>query len=160
MRGQATIEYIMTYGWALLALIIVIGVLLFSGLLSPTYLISEECNFGNNLPCNIALFNQGSDTMLAVNMFNGFAYKIKIIRMELVTTDGYGVSSIPTNRELDSGQNFSFVASVKSPQIAEGDVKRFVGNITYVSCATEIGDSCSTTEHVVTGRITGRVIPQ
>lgn len=160
MRGQATIEYIMTYGWAILALIIVIGVLLFSGLLSPTYLVSDECAFGNNLPCDSALFNDGSDTRLALNIFNGFAYPIKIIRIQIVTSDGTGLSGLPANIELESGGNSSFIATLNSEQLGANDLKKFVGNITYVSCAPEIGDSCGTTEHVVTGRVVGKVIPQ
>ncbi|MBN1169844.1 hypothetical protein JXA56_02375 [Candidatus Micrarchaeota archaeon] len=160
MRGQAAVEYLMTYGWAILALVIVVGILLFSGLLSPTHLVSDECNFGNNLPCISALFNEGSNTRLAVNMFNGFAYPIRIVRISIVTTDGAGLSGIPTNIDIESGGNSSFIATLNSEQLGANDLKRFIGNITYVSCAPEIGDSCGTKEHVVTGRIVGKVIPQ
>ena len=34
-RGQAAMEFLMTYGWAILAAIIVIGVLAYFGVLSP-----------------------------------------------------------------------------------------------------------------------------
>ena len=68
MRGQATIEYLMTYGWAILALIIVLGVLVFSGLLSPTYLISEECNFGVKVTNTFSPWEK-ADTGLKTTVF-------------------------------------------------------------------------------------------
>lgn len=157
MKGQAAVEYLMTYGWAILALVIVVGVLITSGMLSPTYLISEECNFGNNFPCKLALYNDGG-TKLAMTFYNAFPYKVKISEIR-ISTDGSSLTGIPENQELESGSNITFIASLPI-QVEEGDVKRFVGNITYVSCASEISDECGTSEHIVTGRITGRVIPQ
>lgn len=40
-RGQAAMEFLMTYGWAILAAIIAIGVLAYFGVFSPSRYISE-----------------------------------------------------------------------------------------------------------------------
>ncbi|MBU0532796.1 hypothetical protein KKB44_04875 [Candidatus Micrarchaeota archaeon] len=161
MRGQAAVEYLTTYGWAIFALLIVIAVLFSSGILSPNYLISEECTFGTNLQCNFALFNQGASTKILLNVFNGFPYKIKIISVNIETQDGKQYfSGFPTDIELDSGGNATFDAILSGPPLGEGSVKRFVGNVTYVSCAPELGPDCTTSQHVITGRVVGRVIPQ
>ncbi len=158
MKGQAAVEYLMTYGWAILALVIVVGVIMTTGILSPTYLISEECNFGNNLPCKVAMYNEGG-TKLGVTVFNAFPYRIRITEINIRTTDGYELTGLPSNAQLESGSNTTFTADVPI-DVPEGDIKRFVGNFSYVSCASEIGEDCGTTEHVVAGRITSRVIPQ
>ena len=149
----------MTYGWAILALVIVIAVLLTSGIWSPNYLISEECGFGNNIQCNFALFNKEGSTNIQLEIFNGFAYKIKIIEIELQTRDGTQQFSGFGSDELDSGESKIFDGILSGPEVPEGVVKRFSGNITYVSCAPELG-GCTTSEHVVTGRVVGSVIPQ
>ncbi len=161
MKGQAAIEYLMTYGWAILALLIVSAVLLTSGILSPSYLVSEECSFGNNLPCNFAIYNPGSSTRLEMNIFNGYPYKIMIKEIHIQTTDGIqSFSGFDTNVEILSGANHVYSADLSGPEVPDGSAKRFVGNLTYVSCAPEIGPTCSTSEHVISGRVVGRIIPQ
>ena len=52
MKGQSAIEYLMTYGWAIAILIIILGLLFTSGLFSPSYLVNEECELGPNFPCD------------------------------------------------------------------------------------------------------------
>lgn len=161
MKGQAAIEYLMTYGWAILALLIVSAVLLTSGILSPSYLVSEECSFGNNLPCNFAIYNDGGTTKLEMNIFNGYPYKIMIKEIYLETTDGIQVfSGFDSDIEILSGADHVYSADLSGPEVPEGNAKRFVGNITYVSCAHELGPTCSTSEHVISGRVVGRIIPE
>lgn len=160
-KGQAAIEFFMTYGWAILALLIVIGVLLTSGILAPTYLISEECSFGNNFQCNFALYNEGGSTQIKLEVFNGFPYKVEVKEIELMTRDGtqqfFGFNR---NVSIDSGGSEIFEAELGGLEVPEGTIKRFQGTITYVSCAPELGTECSTSEHGVTGRVVGSVIPQ
>lgn len=161
MKGQAAIEYLMTYGWALLALVIVVAVLLSSGLFSPDYLISEECSFGNSLPCNFALFNEGPSTKVIMEIFNGYPYEIKILEIHVQTQDGTQTfTGFPSNVQLPSGASESFEAKLSGDAIPEGNTKRFIGNITYISCAPELGPECSENEHLISGRIVGRIIPQ
>jgi hypothetical protein len=161
MKGQATIEYLMTYGWAILALILIVAALLTSGILSPAFLISEECSFGNNMPCNFAIFNEDDSTQLLMTVFNGFPYKIKIIEVNIETQDGIqSFSGFPKDVEIESGADVTLNATLGGPEVSEGNVKRFKGNITYVSCAPEIGPDCSDNEHIVSGRIVGRIIPE
>jgi hypothetical protein len=131
-KGQSTVEFLMTYGWAILALIIVLGVLMSSGILTPTYLISEECGFGNNLPCNFALFNEGGSTSVVIDVFNGFPYKIEIKDIEIQTLDGnQQFTFTDSNVDVESGDIASFEGELSGKVVPEGVIKRFAGNITY-----------------------------
>ncbi len=160
-KGQVAVEYLMTYGWAILALLIVIAAIFASGILSPTYLISEECSFGNNMPCNFALFNENGETKMLMEIFNAYPYKIKIVSIQLQTEDGsQSFSGFTGNMEVRSGGSADYSATLSPPMLQEGSIKRFRGNITYVSCAPELGPECSTAEHVLSGRVVGRIIPQ
>lgn len=160
-KGQATVEFLVTYGWAILALLLVIGALLTSGLLSPSYLISEECGFGNNMPCNFALFNEAGSTRIVLEVFNGFSYKVKIKELNIRTLDGnQEFTGFDSDIEVPSGGKAPFEGTLEGHQVPEGVIKRFTGNITYVSCAPELGPDCSTNEHTLSGAVTGRLIPE
>jgi hypothetical protein len=160
-KGQAAIEYITTYGWAILVLLIVLAALFASGILSPSYLVSEECTFGNNLGCDFALFNEAGATNLNLNIHNGFPYKIKIKELKMQTQDGFQqFGSFGPEVELESGAMATFKGTLDGAVVPEGTVKKFSGNLTYVSCAPELGPDCSTLQHTLTGRVIGKIIPQ
>ena len=161
MKGQAVVEYLTTYGWAILGLLIVIAVLFSSGILSPNYLISEECSFGTSFRCDSAFFNEGQSSKMLVNIFNGFPYKVKVVKFELWSSDTHDpFTGFDGNIDLSSGSSNTFSGLFSGQQVQEGHVKRFIGNITYVSCAPENGPDCSSIEHVVTGRVVAKIIPQ
>ncbi|MBU0592036.1 hypothetical protein KKF81_01570 [Candidatus Micrarchaeota archaeon] len=160
-KAQAAIEFFVTYGWAILLLLLVTGVLFSLNVFSPDYLLSEECGFGNNLNCNFALFNDGGSSIVIIEVFNGFPHAIQITSVELHTTDSlHSFSFGPVGEVLDSGEKIELKGVLDEEAFPEGSIQRFSGNITYVSCAPEIGPECSDVEHTVTGRIVGRVIPQ
>ncbi len=160
-KGQVAVEYLMTYGWAILALLVVIAAIFASGILSPTYLISEECSFGNSLPCNFALFNENGQTKMVMEIFNAYPYKIKIVDVQIHTEDGtQSFSGFTGNVEIRSGASADYSATLDQPMLPEGSIKRFTGNLTYVSCAPELGPQCSSAEHAISGRVVGRIIPQ
>ena len=50
-KAQAAMEFLMTYGWALLVVLIVIAALAFFGLLDPNRFLPEKCELGPGLTC-------------------------------------------------------------------------------------------------------------
>ncbi len=51
-RGQAAMEFLMTYGWAILAAVIVIAVLASFGVFSPSKYVPNKCVLAAPLGCN------------------------------------------------------------------------------------------------------------
>ena len=51
-RGQAAMEFLMTYGWAILAAVIVIGVLASFGVFSPSKYVPTSCVLSAPLGCD------------------------------------------------------------------------------------------------------------
>jgi len=51
-KGQAAMEFLMTYGWAILAAVIAIGVLIYFGVFSPSRFVPETCILSAPLGCN------------------------------------------------------------------------------------------------------------
>ncbi len=50
-RGQAAMEFLMTYGWALLVVLVAIGALAFFGVLNPGQFLPASCNLFPGLGC-------------------------------------------------------------------------------------------------------------
>lgn len=164
-HGQAAIEYLMTYGWAILALAIVLVVLFSSGIFSPSYLISEECNIGPKIPCKFIFYKAGNDLKMGLSINNGFGYKIKVENLVVTLTDTNQQFTISNStKELSSGETVTFEGQINGLQIPTNTIKKAKAEITYFSCASEVNPSCDEQMaqnnegmHLLTGRIIGRV---
>lgn len=67
-RGQAAMEYLMTYGWALLVIVLVLGALLYLGVLNPQSRIQDTCNLPIGWECKVmALDGNGKLTLKITN---------------------------------------------------------------------------------------------
>ncbi len=155
MKGQSAVEYVMTYGWAILALILVTGFLLASGVLNPNYIITEECNLGSNLPCQAIVFNEDGTTKMLLRVYNGFPYEVKLNSMEVILKDtGESFGEFDSNVRLASGGEHTYESTITGPPLTAGEVKRFSAVVIYVSCAPEVSsEGCGTSEHTISGRI-------
>lgn len=51
-RGQAALEFLMTYGWAILIVLIAIGALAYFGVLNPQRLLPKSCTLAPGLSCD------------------------------------------------------------------------------------------------------------
>jgi hypothetical protein len=155
------IEYVTTYGWAILALVIIIGLLVSSGALSPTFLVSEECSLGSNLACKFALFNNNSDTKIALGLYNGFPYKVNITNVRVYDPSiGLEFSGFPKGTLVESGSSYTSNAGLGT-ELPANTVMQLYANITYEACTPEVaapGSDCSDAQHTISGKITGKVI--
>ena len=50
-KGQAAMEFMMTYGWAILAFLLIISVLAYLGFLNPNNLLPDSCGFPSDFTC-------------------------------------------------------------------------------------------------------------
>ena len=51
-KSQSALEFLTTYGWAFLIILIMIGALAYFGILSPNRLLPNRCNFGAEFGCS------------------------------------------------------------------------------------------------------------
>jgi hypothetical protein len=137
MRGQAAMEYLMTYGWALLILVVVIGVLFSMGVFNPQNYMSEECSFQPSLPCKgTSLTSKG---VLTIYLTNGLGYAVDSFTMNV---DGKESSAIIPDEDnvvilkVNLGENYK-----------PYDIYKFKPVITYV-----VGEESYTISGTVTVR--------
>ncbi len=50
-KAQAALEFLTTYGWAFLVILIMIGSLAYFGILNPSKILPNRCNFGPEFEC-------------------------------------------------------------------------------------------------------------
>jgi len=109
-KAQSSIEYLATYGWALLLMFLVIAFLVGSGVFSPSRFANEECTFQPNLPCTqyYAQAVEGrAQARISFNLTNTMGFPIAIIG---VNSDSEGVKSSCANckRYLLQGESATF----------------------------------------------------
>jgi len=66
VKSQAALEFLTTYAWAFLVILIMIGALAYFGILSPSKLLPDRCNFGSEIGC--ADFSMTGGTSGTVNL--------------------------------------------------------------------------------------------
>lgn len=175
-RGQAAMEYVITYGWALALLVVALTVLYSLGILNPARYLPQECSFPPDLNCNYYRLARESQTEydFKVGFTNGLGFKIKIKGVE-ITSDGTLGSVLnsdigwqkgdvyyifTTYPEVADGENFNLTATFRplsGPSV--GSLERLKATITYWNCdAVDCSDAGAPT-HVVSGRINANVEP-
>ena len=100
-RAQASLEFLTTYGWAFLVILIMMSALAYFGVLNPSKLLPDRCNFGAEIGCNkntMIVRNVAVDT-LTMRLANNFGVGV-VVTSARVTTDITvidGADNIPGN---------------------------------------------------------------
>jgi hypothetical protein len=66
-KAQAAMEFMITYGWAILTVIIVIGGLAYFGVITPFDMLPEKCSFQINMNCVDYQVEDGVITLILKN---------------------------------------------------------------------------------------------
>jgi len=66
-KGQAAMEFLMTYGWAILVVLVAIGALAYFGVLNPDKILPNQCRLAQGLYCKSHKADATGVTMLVTN---------------------------------------------------------------------------------------------
>ena len=86
-RAQAAMEFLMTYGWAILVVLVVIGALAYFGVLDPSRFMPERCQFPIGLDCGDVLARE-TGSLFSLQMLNSMGYGIIITEIEVEDAAG------------------------------------------------------------------------
>jgi len=120
-RGQAAMEFLMTYGWAILAAVIVIGVLASFGVFSPSTYVPNRCILSAPLGCNAGTVNTTA-IQLEIRNGGGEQYSVTGITVSGCTATGI-VPALPDT--LGDGE-----LKVYTLDCAQTAGQKFQGDIT------------------------------
>ncbi len=118
-KGQAAMEFLMTYGWAILAAVIVIGVLAYFGVFSPSTYVPNQCVVSAPFGCNAGI---ASTTAVTLELRNGGG---EAFNVSSVVVSGCGTSAAIGSVAADS---LTTVAVTCTPALTSGS--KFKGDIT------------------------------
>ena len=86
-RAQAALEFLMTYSWAILVVIIIIGALAYFGVLNPQSLVPEKCTVSAGLSCDdYGIQVSGSNGIVTLAMINSLGKSISIDSVNVTGT--------------------------------------------------------------------------
>lgn len=97
-KSQAALEFLTTYGWAFLVILIMIGTLAYFGILSPGKILPNRCNIGPEFEC-IDFQISATDNTFKMRLKNNAGEPIAIQSMTLdsETSTKYSCSTPPSN---------------------------------------------------------------
>jgi hypothetical protein len=91
-RGQAAMEFLMTYGWAILVVLIAIGALAYFGVLNPGRFLPASCTLSPGVSCDDFLVNEGitgtNDNTITLNLRNGMGDDLGGVNITVTEPDG------------------------------------------------------------------------
>jgi len=95
-RSQAALEFLTTYAWAFLVILIMVGALAYFGILSPSQLLPDRCNFGSEISCdkNRMVVNNENPSTLTMRLANSFGTPVVITRTNSTDTGTKVISDI------------------------------------------------------------------
>lgn len=85
-RGQAAMEFLMTYGWAILAAVVVIGVLAYFGVFSPGKYLPQSCVTTAPFGCEEYSISEANGVSLVLRNGAGESLNVSSVAVEGCTT--------------------------------------------------------------------------
>ncbi len=89
-RGQAALEFLTTYGWAFMVILVMIGALAYFGVLNPQQFIPERCQMSAPFSCDGQnyILRAGEDDNIIITVRNSINTRLNISNMEIRNNEG------------------------------------------------------------------------
>ena len=97
-KAQAAMEFLMTYGWAVLVVLSTIGALAYFGVLSPSKYLPETCLFSQGISC---LDYKVTSSNIEMYLMNGYGQDIDVYNISVDTCDVYIIGE-----KIENGESF------------------------------------------------------
>ena len=155
-KSQAAMEFLMTYGWAILVVLVAIGALAYFGVLSPDRFLPAKCQLPAGIACTDFSIKAGATPITGtVNIIlrNGLGFDVSIDRTGAKSDPKEGVyvegcTTPAITKDLANGVQDSF--AVSGCTLTSGSKYSGPVNVTYTNQDSGL-------VHTVQGTITGRV---
>jgi hypothetical protein len=148
-RGQAAMEFLMTYGWAIFVVLMAIGALAYFGVLSPDKFLSDKCMASPPFACTQYKITGDAVSNVNISLQNGAGIDLVNMSVRLSCSDGSD-AAIVTGTDVSTANGETQNIVFTCPQQPVGD--RFKANytITYLKAGEEF-------DHYTTGTLAAKV---
>ncbi len=169
-KAQAAMEFLMTYGWAILVVLVVIGALAYFGVLNPQNLLPEKCTLPMGLYCKDHLVS-ATDSYVSLKLENGMGTGIVIRSIEIEGDPVFNNCNISDPGDLTDGTAYNHIegrhiSNGESTTIKINDSYgctvseyngKIKGEITMTYCDDTSGTDCADFEHTIKGELMATV---
>ncbi|MBL7055206.1 hypothetical protein ISS05_05615 [Candidatus Woesearchaeota archaeon] len=145
-KSQAAMEFLMTYGWAILVVLVAVGALSYFGVLSPDQFLPGKCTLPPGIACidhKATNFIGAGFGELYVVLKNGLGYDLSSISISATSC-----SSSVSYPILKNGEKITLTAS--DCDINAGEKYSGQINVTYTNVDTGL-------QHTSSGALTAKV---
>ena len=141
-KSQAALEFIMTYGWAILVVLVAIGALAYFGVLNPDKFLPAKCTLQAGIAC---IDHKATSAALNVVMQNSLGYDVTITDLKA------NECTAQTSQAISFPNGAQYTANMVCPSIPAGSSK-YNGqfNVTFSNPTTNLA-------HTNQGQITTRI---
>ena len=94
-KGQAALEFLTTYGWAFLVILVMIGALSYFGVLDPSRFLPDKCIFGTGVGACADAVASNSGNQVQATIINSLGQDIKIQGITIAAQGISGVCATP-----------------------------------------------------------------
>jgi uncharacterized protein (UPF0333 family) len=130
-KAQAAMEFLMTYGWAILVVLAAIGALAYFGVLSPDRFLPEKCTLPSGVAC-LDFTATNSDVALVIQNSAGFDMQNVSVYVNS-TTDNFACTDSGADATLTDGEKDTFACG--NLTLSSGKFKGTL-NIGYTNAQT------------------------
>ena len=138
-KAQAAMEFLMTYGWAILVVLAAIAALAYFGVLSPDRFLPEKCTLPSGIAC---LDFRYSGSAIQMSIQNGQGFDMTNVSVSINGTGCTGTDST-TAPTLTNGQKATYSVSC-TPSSG-----KFKGTVTMAYVNQETGMSHSKVGEII-----------
>jgi len=159
-KAQAAMEFLMTYGWAIMVILVMIGALAYFGVFNAGDLLPEKCVFTTGFTCrDFTAYHNGGDLQVLFLLENGLGTSVRIVSAPSITVSG--VSATCTNGSafpitIGSGETRTFACTDVDNGLGAG-TSLGVGQRVKASISLNYTEITGVFPHPVSGEIQTKI---
>ena len=139
IKAQAALEFLTTYGWAFLVILVMISALAYFGILKPSNILPDKCILGSEIECQDYVISSGTTGGIKLRLKNNLGDTINIIGMNASTEQNISKSvcnvpeaDLPTSWKSSSVEEVDFSnCNFDNVGLSSGDKGKVFITITY-----------------------------
>ena len=148
-KAQAAFEFLTTYGWAFLVILIMVGTLAYFGILTPSQVLPSRCTIGAEFQCldhQVAAGPLAADNTVRFRLKNGVGESVTLTAAPVLTTESttaYACTSLlpayPFAWQAGAIQEFTWnTCNQAAVGIVEGNKGKVLITIRYYATASGV----------------------
>jgi hypothetical protein len=140
-KAQAAMEFLMTYGWAILVVLAAIGALVYFGVLSPDKFLPEKCSFPSSSGLGCVDWTATTPGSISVVVKNGAGHDLNGLTLEFIDTTNTDCQNPSAAINLTDGDQKTIVVACDDPaddRFASGKSFKSDVEISYTNLETNL----------------------